>query len=68
VSVHLSVRPSVLIYQLASHGADLSKITYWGILYISVEEIQIGLKSVENAGSLHEDHIRFIVAGDIKWP
>jgi hypothetical protein len=48
------VRSSVRTYHRGSHGADLSKVTYWGILCITVEKIQIGLKSRNNMCSWHE--------------
>jgi hypothetical protein len=50
MSVSPSVRPSLRMYQLASHRTASREIWYWGLLRKSVEKIQIWLKSDKSIG------------------
>ena len=50
-----SVRFSVRIYSLGSHWTDVCEIWYCGDLWISVEKLQIWLKSGKRTGIRHED-------------
>jgi hypothetical protein len=44
-----------------SHRTDFHKIQYLSILQLSVEKIQVSLKSDKNMGTLHEDQYIFLI-------
>lgn len=66
ISLDMSVRPSVRAYLRGSHWADFRKIWYWGILWKSIEKVQIWLKSNKNIGRFtRRTRLRFVLAGSI---
>jgi len=52
MSVHLPIRPSVRMERLDSHWTDLHNILYLSIFRISVEKIQVSLKTDKNNGHI----------------
>jgi len=52
--------------QRISHWADFHEIWYWGLMEITCREIPNLLENrAKVSGPLHENLVRFIVAGDI---
>jgi len=64
-SVCLSVCPPARREQLGSHWADFYEKLYSNIFRISVEKIQVSLKSGKNDGTLQEDLWTFMITS--RW-
>ena len=51
----MSVRMSIRMYQRSSNWTDVHKVWYWGLLWKSVEKLQIKKNRTKISGTLPED-------------